>query len=339
MKEKMFAGDAAKWLVEAIGRRGLPTESVLAGTGLDQNWLDEPLAVLTASQYIQLVRNALRESRDPALGLSAADQSNYISRFDFWGYAILSSANWGQASRIAIKYWDVSGSLVRLELSEQGENYRWDIFPACDFQDEAVLIFAVEKFLSSSVATMVFALGERPPIREITLSYPPPAHATRYQELFNARVLFNQPMNAVVMSREIMEAPLLMANPQVAEVCQQQCAEVLSNLRESDALVDRIRKVIIESPGQFPQAKQVAQTLGVSPRTLRRRLEALGTSYTQVTEEIRVGLASSYLATTNIHIDEIAQLMGYAETTTFRHAFKKWTGRSAASVRKSGAIR
>lgn len=334
-KAKMFAGDAAKWLIEEAEKRGASPAKVLTGTGLSLKWLRETGAVLTAEQYQRLVLNVLDECRDPTIGLCAAHQFNYISRFGFWGYAILSSSDWRQAARIALRYWEVSGSLVRLEFREEEDAAVWEIFPALEAQHEKIFVFGVEKVISSSFATVEFTTGSPPPVLEILVSYRPPDHAVLYRDYWKAPVRFNQERNLVRMDLSVLKRPILMANPQIMEVCQQQCRQLLSKLRNSDDLVELIRRIIIASPRSFPTAEQTAHKLALSPRTLRRRLMELNITYRKLLDEVRTELAYGYLTSTNLTIDEISSLLGYAETTTFRRAFKKWTGRSASSVRRA----
>ncbi len=334
LHQKQFSGDAAKWLVEEISKRGVTAKQSLAGTGLTDAWLKDPQATLTDDQYQKLVLNALDQTGDPALGLNLPQQSNYISRFDYWGYAILSSANWGQACRVAMEYWEVPGALVRLGFCNEEKTCCWRIYPALEPKNRRILTFAVEKFLSASLATITFAAGSPPPILEVHLSYPAPDHAPLYRELTAAPVRFDQEENLVRMDPEILRTPLLLANPQIVEVCLRQCHELMSNLRKSGPTVGLIRRLIAGSPGNFPSAEQAARKLGMSTRTLRRRLSNSDTSYSKVLKEMKAELAMGYLTSTRLSIDEIAGLLGYAETTSFRRSFKKWVGRSASTVRK-----
>jgi AraC-like DNA-binding protein len=71
----------------------------------------------------------------------------------------------------------------------------------------------------------------------------------------------------------------------------------------------------------------------MSARTLRRHLKAAQTSYRKVLNEVQEALAIDYLRRTDISVDEIAYLLGYSDTSNFRHAFKQWTGKTPSSYR------
>ena len=71
----------------------------------------------------------------------------------------------------------------------------------------------------------------------------------------------------------------------------------------------------------------------MEPRTLRRRLEAQGTSYRLILAEVRRRLAIEYLRKTRMTTEEIASRLGYSEAANFRHAFARWTGKSPHDYR------
>ena len=81
------------------------------------------------------------------------------------------------------------------------------------------------------------------------------------------------------------------------------------------------------------QIKNVAQRLGVGPRTLRRKLAADGLTYAGILDELRFALARQYLSERDLPISRIAWLLGYTEVSTFSHAFRRWTGRTPRADR------
>jgi AraC-like DNA-binding protein len=80
---------------------------------------------------------------------------------------------------------------------------------------------------------------------------------------------------------------------------------------------------------------EVAKALAISERTLRRHLKQMSTSYSDILQEVRQDLAKAALIHSDLTIDEIASMLGYTETTNFRHAFRRWVGQSPHSYRQS----
>jgi AraC-like DNA-binding protein len=79
--------------------------------------------------------------------------------------------------------------------------------------------------------------------------------------------------------------------------------------------------------------ESVAQKLGVSPRTLRRKLAAEGVTFAGILEDLRFELAKHHLAERDLSITRIACLLGYTEVSAFSHAFRRWTGRTPRADR------
>ena len=77
----------------------------------------------------------------------------------------------------------------------------------------------------------------------------------------------------------------------------------------------------------------MAKTLAVSVRTLSRKLGEEGTTYAEVVDGLRRSLALQYLREPGMSLSQIAWLLGYEGSTSFNHAFKRWTGRSPTETR------
>ncbi|EIJ34762.1 AraC family transcriptional regulator [Thiothrix nivea] len=98
-------------------------------------------------------------------------------------------------------------------------------------------------------------------------------------------------------------------------------------------LADRLRELISYAPSQEWQAGKVAQQLNMSPATLRRRLQAEGTSFSTLLQESRMAQALGLVLTTPSAINEIAWQCGYDSPTSFSHAFKKHFAVSPTELR------
>jgi AraC-like DNA-binding protein len=91
-------------------------------------------------------------------------------------------------------------------------------------------------------------------------------------------------------------------------------------------------------PDGKAKAENVAAALAVSVRTLSRRLAQEGTTYGDVVDELRKSLATEYLKDPGISLGQITWLLGYEGSTSFNHAFKRWTGRSPSADRHGGRL-
>ena len=337
MPKELIRADSVRLFVEHMVRRGIPLPRLLRGTAIDATLLDEKDARILSADYLRVVSNALDECGDPALGLSFGQEQN-LAEFGVWGYAIISSATVGEAAQIALKFWELNGALVKLRFKREEEFSTVEIFPAFFFGSRRLLIFAVELMLAAHYSSCSFLVRREIRPTEIRVTYPKPDHAALYYQIFGCPVMFESDTNRTQMKSHDLDLPTIMAHPQFAELCRRQCEEMLLKLRESDELVDNIRRQLISTPGRFPKFADMADKLVMSPRTLRRRLKERNTSYQEILDEVRAELAREYLTTTNLSIDQISDLIGFSETTTFRSAYKKWTGQSAAEVKRQESV-
>ena len=78
---------------------------------------------------------------------------------------------------------------------------------------------------------------------------------------------------------------------------------------------------------------EISRILGVSQRSLARRLAMEGATFSDVLEGLRSDLADQYLVDQGLSISQVAWLLGYREVSAFTHAFKRWTGRTPRQAR------
>ncbi|HPJ93686.1 MAG TPA: AraC family transcriptional regulator [Deltaproteobacteria bacterium] len=325
---------SAKWLVRQLVSRGISLTEILRETDLSPAWLEDETALISQSQYLRLVGNALDETGDPALALHLGRQPN-LGELGIWGYAIISSPTLGEANQVAMQFWELNGALVTIRHHKEGESSIWEIFPAFPMESLRLWIFAVEELLATFFSGCDFLTRQEFQIDEINLSYPDPGHGGLYREMFQCPVLFGMNRDLFRISFPFEDIPTSMGNPQLAAICKQQCQELMTKLRRSDELIGAIREAIIASLGQFPNLGEIAAHLAMSPRTLRRRLFERNTTYQHVLDEIRLELTKEYLTTTSLSVDQIASRLGFSEATTLRRAFRKWTGMTIKEFRKS----
>jgi AraC-like DNA-binding protein len=328
--------DSARWLARQVRSMGVPLAAILEGTRLAEDWLDDENALITPEQYLAVVGNSLDATGDPALGLTVGPRQ-YLGDLGFLGYAIISSPTLLEANQTALKFWELNGSLVTLSCREEGEFLSWEILPAFPIPVGRLWIYAVEELLTTFYKAAGFLSNQAFRFSEIRLSYPEPGHGHLYRELFECPVIFGAGADLFKASISFGGLQTYTGHPQMAEVCRQQCQAMQERLRGSDELVASIREIIVSCMGRLPRLPEVAGTLAMSPRTLRRRLKERSTTYQHILDEVRAELAKEYVSSTILSVEQIAGRIGFTEATTFRRAFRKWTGMSIREYRRKEA--
>ena len=92
-------------------------------------------------------------------------------------------------------------------------------------------------------------------------------------------------------------------------------------------------EIVDELPSGLPSDELIAKAVSMSTRSLRRRLSAEGTTYSQLLDAVRRELAERYIADTSRSLGEISYLLGFSELSSFSRAFKRWTGHTPSAVR------
>ncbi|WP_460479254.1 helix-turn-helix transcriptional regulator [Comamonas humi] len=103
-----------------------------------------------------------------------------------------------------------------------------------------------------------------------------------------------------------------------------------------ERLLDAVRALLASRADAPPALAEVAQSLLLSPRTLRRRLFELNVRFCDLMAQARGQQACRYLLNTSWSLERIAEEVGYSDAANLRHAVKRWTGQSPQSFRQSG---
>jgi AraC-like DNA-binding protein len=111
-----------------------------------------------------------------------------------------------------------------------------------------------------------------------------------------------------------------------AAAAEAQCRRLLETLSPAGGLAMRLRRFMLGHPGRLPTQDEAARHLGLSRRSLRRRLAEEGTGFRALVDEVRFGLVAGYLENTALSLDEIAARTGFSDAANLSHAFVRWTG-------------
>ncbi len=142
--------------------------------------------------------------------------------------------------------------------------------------------------------------------------------------------------NTLVFRRSDMELPFVTRNEAMWEYLQPELSRRLSEMDIDDSFAVRVRSALTELlPGGNSSIEAAAGKLGLSKRTLQRKLSAEHTTFQQQLNHTRELLAKHYLQNTTLTIDDIAYLLDYQESNSFQRAFSLWTGQSLSEYRKN----
>ena len=188
--------------------------------------------------------------------------------------------------------------------------------------------FADETFLVMVHGLASWLAGRRLPLRAAEFAHPAPAHAAEYAVMFTRRVAFDAVATAIRLEAGLLSAPVVQDEAALKAFLRVAPQSVFLKYKNEVGWSARLRRRLRRSVGQpdWPVLEDVARELHVAPTTLRRRLEAEGSSYQGIKDELRRDVAIHRLCTTRLSIAEVGRLVGFREPSAFHRAFKKWCG-------------
>ena len=156
-----------------------------------------------------------------------------------------------------------------------------------------------------------------------------------FERFFGCPVEFGAPNTVFQISADALRLPLITADPKLLRVLRPYCDAAAKERNVKPGTLRSAVEAEVEKllPHGKAKAENVAEALALSLRTLARRLADEGTTYGEVVDQLRRSLATQYLKDPGMSLGQIAWLLGYEGSTSFNHAFKRWTGRSPSADR------
>jgi AraC-like DNA-binding protein len=313
----------ARAIRNALDAAGTDSACLFAQAELDIAALADPQARYPVARTNRLWALAVEATGNPAFGLEAARHSGFTT-FHALGYSLGASATLHDAFDRMTRYFRVITDAAELSCTRQQSIYRCQIGTRAGAPaptDEAVDAICLV------IVRMCRGLYRRQfgPLR-LSLKRAAPADVGPYERAFGAQITFGAAINQLEFDAASFDLPLEGANPELARQNDEIAARYLARFEKSN-LRARLHAVLIEQlPGGEPSQTKAAQVLNLSARSLQRKLADEGTSYKQMLEETRRDLALSYLRDPRYSMSEITYLLGFADTSSFTHAFRRWTG-------------
>ncbi|NWB40414.1 AraC family transcriptional regulator [Pseudomonas sp. E6002] len=320
--------NAVSLVLNTFKAEGQPAEALLAGSGICAADLSRADTRITTNQEMRVCANAVALRRD--IGLELGRQM-HVSSYGMLGYALLTSATFGDALRLALRYPALLGTLFELDLEDDGTRI-W--FSAADYRENPALeTFNVELCLASLKVICDDLLGHALPLLAARFEHDAPDYRARYAEIFACPLQFGAIANAFAFDRSWLDQPLPLADAVTHQAMAERCRKQNTEFTGRQAWLGKIRHLLASQLSAAPGVDGLAEQMNCSPRTLRRHLHDLGCSYQELLDELRFERAKRLLGEDELPIYRIAEALGFSETASFRHAFVRWSGVAPSQFR------
>ena len=325
------AGFSAKQAIVALRKHHVDPAPLLQRAGLSEQSHENRHRIPAAAQS-KLLELAAETLGDSAFGLHLVEQASpREAGLSF--YVASAGKNVGEALTLFERYCRIVNETMRVKLTPKPEGAVVEVnfagVPRHQARQVTELgVAAVVKGLREvtgrhiSPTQVTFVLGRKSNLRE-------------FERFFGCPVEFGASADQFALSDEILALPLITEDRHLLETLRPICDAAA---RERHTATGTLRaSVENEAQKLLPHGKarkqNIAKTLGLSERTLTRKLADEDTTYEQVVDQLRQSLALEYMKEQGASLSQIAWLLGYEGSTSFTHAFRRWTGRSPSEVR------
>ncbi len=302
---------------------GVDLNELLSGTGVTLDAFSLSHHTLFFEQYIKLIMNARRLCNKPEYALILGQQF-FINHDDLLSCRVLSSDNTRAAMELLTQYQNLFSPLLDLNLEihpEHGIFYLNEKVPLGD-----ALPHFIEYSCSLLYSIGKFSLGQKDIKIEFEFSHPNPGHEGEFEKFFNNPVRFGCAGNRIIIPQKTLQQTIIFSDKNIALENEKKCQHQKAQINGDQRAIKQVKQFIRSMPFNKISLEALADKLHMSTRNLRRHLQDQGVSYKSLLENERKRIAIRHVEKQDINLEQLAELLGYHNASSFSRAFKRWFG-------------
>ena len=332
--QKLFAPYKIATLIDAVAGHGLTHEAVLAGSGLDLNDLRDPKTLSSIRQYLTACENVVGAGADLDVAFEVGARL-HLSAYGMYGYALMCSPTMRDFFDFAVRYHPLATPIQQLGWRQEGEFAVWtftEIYGELMSPDLRNFLLRQQMMMTSTHMRDVLGPGTRP-VRA-SFGLPDIGRGAADEAVLGCPCTFGGPAHELHYPASVLDRAPELANRLTRAMLEDTCDRLVGQAKMTTGVAGDVYQLLMLAPNRFPSMQAVAQRLGMTERTLRRRLDEAGQSYAAIVDDVRRSLTLEYLTTTRISADDIAWKVGFSDSSNLRRAVKRWTGKTFAEARR-----
>ncbi|MEH6581292.1 MAG: helix-turn-helix domain-containing protein [Halioglobus sp.] len=323
-------------LVEVLQELGIDKETFLSTPDMNGAETSTTRGHIGLEYYLAAVKRALELSKRDDLGFLVGKHQDTLEQGSL-GYALRSSNTLRESLTRYQRYQYLLGSGLTIELVVEGELAKFKVQPLKRriALSTAQVEYFIQKWLAgwNQWAPLIGKLDGF--FEQVTLGFNPGCDLDIYTKHLKCPVTTGRGETTTIFPSVYLDRTLDFSNDAAAASYLTYSEKIRSNLDIGQSISSEIHSHLLSSPGRIPSMKAMAETLAMSARTLRRKLLTENTTYQQLIIDFRVAMARQYLQATTLPANEIATLVGYADTANFYRTFREENGMTPATFRQS----
>jgi AraC-like DNA-binding protein len=311
-------------------KEGLEVGPLLKKAGLTPQQVDDSAVRLSVKSQIAFLNLVAGSAGDDLLGFHLAQDFD-LREIGMLYYVMASSDTLGDALQRAARYGRMVNEGMQLKYQENERlTMAFEYIGVARHQDR----HQIEFFMVAMVRLVRQLSGSNLSPGRVNVAHHRDRFHSPFRKFFGCEVAFGSGTDEMAFSSTMRPTPLVSADSYLNALLIAQCEQSRANrLQPAELRISLENAIVPLLPHGKAQASAVARKLGMSQRTLARRLASEGSSFTAVLDELRRDLAKHYLSEAGLPITTMAWLLGYQEVSAFTHAFKRWTGTTPKQAR------
>jgi AraC-like DNA-binding protein len=320
-------------LAGRLGELRISLPAVLHHAGLPPGFFQQEKIYVSTAEFFALWRAIGASSADPAIGLKLGSESR-LERSDAAAIAAVCSQSFRDAVQRMARYKRLMcPEEIRMHIEREEAAVEFAFLAAKETQP---------KVLADLCLAWILAIGRRGTDNQLTplrLDLTRPIENRELLEShFGCRVRFKAGRNALIFLNSELDRPFVTHNRELLAAIGAQLENELQAQRDGAGVGEQVKQTLKRSlAGRRPSLQNIARELGLSVRTLQRRLTEAGLTFQELVEATRRELAHHYLRQGAVELTETAYLLGYEDANSFFRAFHLWEGTTPGEWRSQNA--
>jgi len=328
--EPKIAVQPIRSLINYCERNGLARGDLLQAVSLSEEQLNDGRLLIDVQRCEELYAFTSKALNDEMLGFKFG-QIFESDRWGVLGYIALTSLNLADAMKAQYKFQSLSGNMgvPTLTLDDTNSTLQW--VPAYNCSHH------ISEQIITGFISLARTLTNKGGLAPEGVFFTHKAHSGRayYEAYFNCPVKFDSTFNGIVIPNTELQAPIRKSDSELNKVLCDRASAMLAQ-QTFNSPMEVIKGYILKTlTDHVPEIEEAAQHLGLSVRSMQRKLQEHGTSFSQVLDAIRKEMALTYLRQTQNSVLYISDRLGFSEQSAFQRAFKRWTGMTPRRYRSA----
>ncbi len=304
---------------------------LLERSGFSRDQFDMPHARVSDEAYTELLSQVDELIYAPDLWFRYGSWFSFATIGDL-GQLLVTCRNGREALPLFCRYYGVvsCGTALEADMASEGNIYlNRDCSPG-----SRVSIIKTEILASAFCTNAGFLLKADKSVLGYEFDYSKPSNGEIYQHYLGRNISFGHERCRIIFSEDYLDIPFGQANDVMKSLALNNCHGMLERIKMQVSIEARVRNVVLMTPGFNASREDVAVALGLSSRTLTRRLNEEGVRFDEVRRDVQYRRAKELLSATQLTINEIAPLIGFDNGSNFTRAFVKWSGYTPSEFRR-----